>query len=69
MKNLKLITGVIYALLGIQGSYVVLFAASPAVTWPFIIIGAIGFVALFAFGVARALDAMYGGAVDFQINN
>jgi ABC-type multidrug transport system fused ATPase/permease subunit len=71
MKNLnfRFISGVIYAVLGIIGSYAVLFLSSPAVTWPFITIGAIAFVAMFAFGFSRALKSYFGGVADFQINN
>lgn len=69
MMDLKIISGIIFAVLGFIGTTVVLFYSSSAVTGLFIFIGAAGFGSLFMYGVWTGLDAYLNALIEFQVNN
>ena len=67
--NLKMISGLINATLGVLGLFVVIFFSSSAVTGLFVVAGAVGFFSLFMYGVMKMADAWYRAEVDFQVNS
>ena len=69
MLNLKVISGLISAALGIIGMIALLFFSSPAVATVYMVLGYFSFGVLFMYGADKALGAYYDAVRDFQINN
>lgn len=69
MINLKVISGIISAVLGFAGMALVLFASSPAVTTTMLVVGFFGFFIMFMYGLEKALASYYDALHIYPINN
>ena len=69
MINLKVLSGLIQAVLGFFAMCAVVLLSSPSVTIGALMTGIIGFFIMFSYGLEKAIAAYFKAEHDSRINN